>query len=106
MEAGGGSVRIHDPQLQKRIFRDILNMDDVECQRFQHLLTALGSGCPPHAGIALGLDRLVALLCGSSSIRDVVAFPKTSSGNDLVVQCPTQVSKETLAKYHLNASSI
>lgn len=88
VELGGGSVRIHDAAFQEYIFRDILKLSAAEIEEFRHLLTALASGCPPHAGIALGFDRLVATLFGTHSIRDVIAFPKTGAGKDLMVNSP------------------
>ncbi|RKP15147.1 tRNA synthetases class II-domain-containing protein [Piptocephalis cylindrospora] len=99
VEVGGGSIRIHSAELQKRIFSLILGQGGKEQERFQHLLDALSSGCPPHGGIALGLDRLVAMLCGTSSIRDVIAFPKTSSGHDPMIGSPSSVSATTLEVY-------
>ncbi|XP_021935407.1 aspartate--tRNA ligase, mitochondrial isoform X3 [Zootermopsis nevadensis] len=97
-EVGGGSVRIHDPVLQLQVLKDILQIDPSS---LQHLLDALHSGCPPHAGIALGIDRLIALLCHSNSIRDVIAFPKTLEGRDLMSGAPIPISEEEKALYHI-----
>lgn len=100
VELGGGSRRIHDSELQRFIFTEILKIDDPD-RLFGHLLKALSLGCPPHAGFAIGFDRMCAMLIGSSSIRDVVAFPKTQNGADMVVESPSNVSDETLEEYHV-----
>lgn len=101
VEVGGGSRRIHDPELQKYVFEAILNIQNHD-QLFGHLLKALSMGCPPHAGIALGFDRLCAMLVGTSSIRDVIAFPKNQSGSDPVVESPTSVSSAVLNEYYID----
>jgi aspartyl-tRNA synthetase len=100
-EIGGGSIRIHDAQLQRAVFEDILELPAQQVQTFHHLLSALTHGCPPHGGIALGMDRLVSLLCGVSSIRDVIAFPKSTSGVDPMMGAPGHVTKKQLEEYHL-----
>ncbi|QFZ27163.1 putative aspartate-tRNA ligase [Clavispora lusitaniae] len=100
VEVGGGSRRVHDPELQKYIFESILKINNYE-NLFGHLLKALSMGCPPHAGIALGFDRLCAMLVGSASIRDVIAFPKNQSGTDPVVESPTDVPDSTLHQYNI-----
>ncbi|KAK6204920.1 tRNA synthetases class II-domain-containing protein [Scheffersomyces amazonensis] len=99
-EVGGGSRRVHDPELQKYIFERILRINNYE-DKFGHLLKALSMGCPPHAGLALGFDRLVAMLVGTANLRDVIAFPKNQSGVDPVVDSPTSVSKDVLKQYHV-----
>ncbi|KAG6833783.1 hypothetical protein H0H87_001215 [Tephrocybe sp. NHM501043] len=101
VEIGGGSVRVHDPSMQDFIFTQVLKLDETEKEPFQHLLHALQCGAPPHGGIALGFDRLMAMLCKTQSIRDVIAFPKTSIGTDLLFRSPAPVSKEVLSQYGL-----
>lgn len=105
-EIGGGSRRVHHAAMQEFIFRDILKMDDERIAEFSHLLEALRAGCPPHAGIALGFDRLVAMIQSSKdkkkrSLRDVIAFPKSGKGEDLMMRSPGSMSEETLKTYHL-----
>jgi aspartyl-tRNA synthetase len=101
VELGGGSIRIHNAELQRYILHDILKLDQERYSSFAHLLEALELGCPPHGGIALGFDRLMAMLCGTPSIRDVIAFPKTSSGRDLMVGSPSSVPASTASLYHI-----
>ncbi|BFZ56095.1 aspartate--tRNA ligase msd1 [Savitreella phatthalungensis] len=101
VEIGGGSARIHDPSMQTAVLRDHLRLSADEVARFDHLVRVLGSGCPPHAGFALGFDRFVATILGASSIRDVLAFPKTTGGQDALVGSPSQVNAARLADYHL-----
>ncbi|KAJ5170390.1 Nucleic acid-binding OB-fold [Penicillium coprophilum] len=102
VELGGGSRRIHDAAVQEFIFRDILKMPAERLTDFSHLLDALRSGCPPHAGLALGFDRLVAVMLGKESVRDVIAFPKTGKGgDDAMVGAPSPMTGEALKTYHL-----
>ncbi|XP_022248264.1 aspartate--tRNA ligase, mitochondrial-like isoform X2 [Limulus polyphemus] len=95
-EIAGGSIRIHSSELQKYVLTDILKEDLTE---LQHLIEALESGCPPHGGIAIGLDRLMCILSGASSIRDVIAFPKSLDGKDLMSGAPAKISDE-LKKFY------
>jgi aspartyl-tRNA synthetase len=102
MELGGGSIRIHQPALQKKVFEDVLKIPaDVVESRFGYMLKAFTYGAPPHGGIAFGLDRMAALLCGTTSIRDVIAFPKTQKGQDLMAQSPTPVTAKQLKELHI-----
>ncbi|GMG60250.1 unnamed protein product [Ambrosiozyma monospora] len=98
VEVGGGSRRVHDAELQNFIFTQILKIPNP-MSLFGHLLHALSSGCPPHAGLAIGFDRMCSMLLGSSNIRDVVSFPKTQAGTDPVVESPSQVPEKTLDLY-------
>ena len=102
MELGGGSIRIHQPAVQKKVFEDVLKIPtDVVESRFGYMLKAFTYGAPPHGGIAFGLDRICALLCGTTSIRDVIAFPKTQKGQDLMAQSPTPVTAKQLRDLHI-----
>ncbi len=102
MELGGGSIRIHQPALQKKIFEEVLKIPaDVVESRFGYMLRAFTYGAPPHGGIAFGLDRIAALLCGTTSIRDVIAFPKTQKGQDLMAASPTPVTPKQLKELHI-----
>ena len=97
VELGGGSIRIHNPAVQKRVFEDILKIpQDLVDSRFGYMLKAFSYGAPPHGGIALGFDRVVAMLAGRSSIRDILAFPKNQNGRDLMADCPSPVTPKQL----------
>ncbi len=100
-EIGGGSIRIHDQDLQRKMFR-LLGFSDEEAQRqFGFLMNAFTYGAPPHGGIAFGLDRLVAILGGRESIRDFIAFPKNNAGRDTMIDAPDRISDEQLKELHL-----
>jgi aspartyl-tRNA synthetase len=100
-EIGGGSVRIHSAALQARIFRRLGITDEEAKLRFGFFLEALEYGTPPHGGIALGLDRIVAILAGEASIREVIAFPKTATAVDLMAGAPSPVDAKQLRELHL-----
>ena len=100
-ELGGGSIRIHQPEVQQQVFA-LLGIDTKEAQdKFGFLLTALRYGCPPHGGIAFGLDRLVMLMAGAQSIREVMAFPKTQTASCLLTDAPSPVSDQQLRELHI-----
>jgi aspartyl-tRNA synthetase len=100
-EIGGGSIRIHDASMQSKIF-SLLNISEQDARaRFGFFLEALEYGTPPHGGIALGLDRIVAILSGETSIREVMAFPKTAAAVDLMTDAPSPVDKRQLKELHL-----
>lgn len=101
VELGGGSRRIHSRGVQEYVMRDVLKMSPARIQDFEHLLKALEAGCPPHAGLAIGFDRLMAVLCNTESVRDVIAFPKNSKGDDVTVGSPRKVAPEELGRYGL-----
>jgi len=99
-ELGGGSLRIHDNEMQKAVF-DVLRMDEAGQSKFSFLLDALQYGCPPHGGIALGMDRLVMLMTATQSIRDVIAFPKTQSAACVMMAAPGEVEDQQLKDLHI-----
>jgi aspartyl-tRNA synthetase len=102
-EIGGGSIRIHDAAVQARMFQRLGITDEEAKVRFGFFLDALTYGTPPHGGIALGVDRIVAILCGETSIREVIAFPKTANALDLMAGAPSPVDAKQLRDLHLRA---
>jgi aspartyl-tRNA synthetase len=104
-ELGGGSIRIHNPEMQRRVFR-VLGINDDEAQaRFGFLLEALNAGAPPHGGIAFGFDRIVMALAGAASLRDVIAFPKTTAARALFEGAPSPVNPQDLSDLHLRSDT-
>ena len=95
------SVRIHKPKVQQKVFASLGISPDDQRRKFGFLLDALQYGAPPHGGIAFGLDRIVALMCGVESIRDVIAFPKTQRGQDLLVDTPAPATEQQLRELHI-----
>jgi aspartyl-tRNA synthetase len=104
-EIGGGSIRIHQPEVQKEAFT-ALGIDDAEAEeKFGFLLDALRYGAPPHGGIAFGVDRIVAMMSGVESIRDVIALPKTQKASCLLTDAPSAVDKTQLRDLHIRLSA-
>jgi aspartyl-tRNA synthetase len=107
VELGGGSIRIHQGKVQDKIFREILKLPgDIVQSRFGYMVEALQFGAPPHGGIALGFDRLMALLLGHESIRDVIAFPKNARGQDVMSGSPAEVTARQLKEIHIKSEAL
>ncbi|MBR1680234.1 Asp-tRNA(Asn)/Glu-tRNA(Gln) amidotransferase GatCAB subunit C, partial [bacterium] len=103
-ELGGGSVRIHSPEVQKKIFKALGLTEEEAQEKFGFMVNALQYGTPPHAGLAIGLDRMIALLARTDSIRDVIAFPKNSAAKDLMSDAPAEADFKQLRELYLKST--
>jgi aspartyl-tRNA synthetase len=102
-EIGGGSIRIHNKDLQKKMFTHLGFTDEEAKEQFGFLMDAFEYGAPPHGGIAFGFDRLCAILGGEESIRDFIAFPKNNSGRDVMIDSPSYISKDQLDELRIKS---
>ncbi|MBQ1237517.1 MAG: Asp-tRNA(Asn)/Glu-tRNA(Gln) amidotransferase GatCAB subunit C, partial [Oscillospiraceae bacterium] len=100
-EAGGGSIRIHDQGLQKKMFKALGFTEEEAMEKFGFLMGAFQYGAPPHGGLAFGLDRLCMILSGTENIKDVIAFPKVQNASELMTQCPAEVEPKALQELHI-----
>ena len=99
-EVGGGALRIHKRELQEKIF-DLIGFSEEKKRDFEHILKAFEYGPPPHGGMAMGLDRLIMILRDEADIREVIAFPKSGDGKDLVIGAPSEIEKEQLDEVYV-----
>ncbi|MFP4489181.1 MAG: amino acid--tRNA ligase-related protein, partial [Bacteroidales bacterium] len=102
VEIGGGSIRIHNSEIQERMFRVLGFTDEEARSQFGFLMDAFRYGAPPHGGVAFGFDRLVSLFAGSETIRDFIAFPKNNAGRDIMIDSPSGISEKQLKELGLN----
>ena len=105
VEIGGGSIRIHDSQVQQKVFEILQISKEEQNKRFKFLLDALSYGAPPHGGIALGIDRLMQLMLNTASIREAIAFPKNSDGHEVMLDAPSEVSEQQLKDLHIKVDA-